>query len=213
MNMQHKDFTGIEIAQGGHVRFHERMAAIRREHLRRCSSLRVSSDSPWFVLCVMPGREKAVENALAQAGVECFVPMRMGPERRRHHRVLPAKHETVFTGYVFVRCWPEASALTAFLGVEHVEGFIGGFENPHPVPADCIEDFRIKAAAGAYDFERPTSLFRRGAKVVIAEGPFVGFGGEIVSVGAKGRGDAVVEITIFGRPRAIILPLAILAIA
>lgn len=213
MNMQHKDFSGIEIAQGGHVRFHERMTAIRRDHLERCASVRTAGDSPWFVLCVMPGREKAVENVLSQAGVEVFVPMRMGPERRRHHRVLPAKQETVFTGYVFVRCWREAEALTAFLGVEHVEGFIGGFENPYAVAADCIEDCRIKAASGAYDFEKPTSLFHRGAKVVIAEGPFVGFGGEILSVGAKGRGDAVVEIAIFGRPRAIIVPLAILSVA
>lgn len=164
------------------------------------------------MLCVFPGRELAVENALSAAGVEVFVPMRLGPERRRHHRVLEAKRETIFTGYVFVRCWKSVEALTSFLGVEHVEGFIGGFENPYPVDAVCIEQFRAKAAAGAYDFERPTSLFKCGAKVVIAEGPFVGFAGEILSVGSKGRGDAVVEFTIIGRPRSIIVPLAILSL-
>lgn len=212
MNMQHKDFTGHEIGQGGHVRFPERMKAIRREHLESFAAVRTSADSPWFVLCVFPGRELAVENHLSIAGVEVFVPMRMGPERRRHHRVLPAKAETIFTGYVFVRCFRSGEAMTAFLGVEHVEGFIGGFENPYPVEADCIEQFRSKAEAGAYDYEKPTSLFRRGAKVMISEGPFVGFGGEVISVGSRGRGDAVVELMIFGRPRALTVPLAILSI-
>ncbi|WP_242220036.1 transcription termination/antitermination protein NusG [Shinella zoogloeoides] len=211
MNMQHRDFTGSLIGDGGHVRFGERMKAIRQDHLHRFATGGAPDDSPWFVLCVLPGREKAVEKHLAEAGVEVFVPMRMGPERRRHHRVLPAKAETIFTGYVFVRCSRSVEAFTAFLGVEHVEGFVGGFENPYPVDADCIEEFRRKADAGAYDYERPASLFRRGAKVVIAEGPFVGFGGEILSVGSKARGDAVVELMLFGRPRAIIVPLAILA--
>lgn len=212
MNMQHKDFIGSPIAEGGHIRFAERMKAIRQEHLERFAAGGAADDSPWFVLCVLPGREKAVENHLAKLGIEVFVPMRLGPERRRHHRVLPAKPETIFTGYVFVRCWRSVEAFTAFLCVEHVEGFIGGFENPYPVDADCIDDFRMKAEAGAYDYERPASLFRRGTKVVIAEGPFVGFGGEVLSVGSKGRGDAVVELMIFGRPRAIIVPLAILAL-
>ena len=210
--MQPDGFTGRPIGEGGHVRFGERMKAIRRDHLERFAACRTADDSPWFVLCVLPGREKVVENELAAVGVEVFVPMRMGPERRRHHRVIAAKPETIFTGYVFVRCLRSVEAFTAFLAVEHVDGFIGGFENPHAVDAECIEEFRRKAEAGAYDYEKPASLFRRGAKVVIAEGPFVGFAGEVVSVGSKGRGDAVVELMIFGRPRAITVPLAILSV-
>lgn len=212
MNMQHKNFMGSPIAERGHSRFGERMKAIRKAHLERYAAGGAGCDSPWFVLCVFPGRELAVENSLSAAGVEVAVPMRLGPERRRHHRVLPAKLETIFTGYVFVRCEKSVEALTSFLGVEHVEGFIGGFENPHPVDAVCIEQFCAKAAAGAYDYERPTSLFKRGSKVVIAEGPFVGFTGEVLSVGSKARGDAVVELTIFGRPRSLVVPLAILAL-
>ncbi|WP_203422907.1 transcription termination/antitermination NusG family protein [Sinorhizobium sp. BG8] len=185
------------------------MRQIRSEMLG-AASLACKADSPWFALRVWSGREEAVEKSLLEAGIEALVPMRKGREYRRRGRVIPAQMIPVMTGYVLVQCLRSEQAFLGLLGVEHVISVIGGCETPLPIHNEEVQRFKTKACEGAYDWEVPAGLFKRGMKVRIGQGPFAGITGEIVSCRDDGRGDAVVEAQMFGAMTPLLVPLAIL---
>lgn len=212
MNMQHKNFLGSPIGMGSGERFSDRMKRIRAGQMRY-AAIRARDDSPWFVLRVAIGYELAVEKSLSEQGVEACVPMRLGPVRRRRHKEIPAQLMPVMLGYVLVRFVPSNEAFNALLGVDRVEEIIGGYERPHRLSAESVSTFLERAKRGEFDYERPVSLFQPGAKVRIVEGPFVSFEGRIVAGGTKGRGDVVVELALFGRAAAVLIPLAMLAVS
>ncbi len=207
--MQHNKFEGMPVAVGGGERFDDRMRRIRADMLH-AATLRARDDSPWFAVRVMSGREIAVKNALDEAGVEALVPMRKGPEYRRRGRVIPSKMIPVMTSYVLVRFMISDEAFLGIQGIEHVIGILGGCINPRRVPNSEVNRFKALADEGSLDWERPTLVFKAGETVRVASGPFASLGGKIVSCRADGRGDAVVEIDIFGRTTPTLMPLAIL---
>lgn len=183
----------------------------RQRRLLSESAVRQSSDAPWFAIKVKPGHELIVENTLRKHGVEALVPMRMGRELRRRHRVIPPAPLPVILGYVLVKCSKSHASIAGLLGVEHVIGLIGGNENPHLISSKEVNEFNEKAKAGYFDWERPASLFRIGYRVKVAAGMFSGLSGTIVSCRSDGRGDAVVELVMFGRMTPVLMPLAILS--
>ncbi|PQZ51897.1 hypothetical protein CQ052_05190 [Ochrobactrum sp. MYb15] len=183
----------------------------RRRNLIAVAAVRAGDDSPWLVLRVMTGRETDVRDALDTVGIETLVPMKMGKERRRGNKKLPAQREPVFIGYILARCIICNEALAALLGFEYVLGMLGGNDSPHLIANEKINNFNQKADEGHYDYEVPQQVFRRGMKVMIREGIFAGSTGEIVSGSHTGKGNAVVDINFFGRSTPAIMPLAILA--
>lgn len=212
MNMQHNGFLGAPIGMGSGERLEDRLKRIRADQMH-FAARRARCDSPWFVLRVGTGYEQAVEKVLVEQGVEACVPMRMGPVRRRRHKLIPAQPMPVMMGYVLVRFRPSNEAFNALLGVEKVEEIIGGYEYPHRLSDEIVSSFLQRARRGEFDFEKPASLFQPGVRVRIVEGPFSNFEGKIVSASGKGRGDAVVELTLFGRATAMLVPLAMLAVS
>ncbi|MEY9098875.1 transcriptional antiterminator NusG [Sinorhizobium fredii] len=209
MTMQRNVFTGTPIATDSGDRYADRMRRLSEEMLH-AATLKAASDSPWYVLQVMTGREKAVEKALKDANVEALVPMRKGRQRRCRHRIIDGPVMPVMTGYLFVRCKYDLAAMAGLLAVEHVIGVLGGSDKPHPVSAEEVNQFNEKAVAGAYDWDSQSQGFRRGQKVRINAGPFAHFTGFIVSCRADGIGDAVVEVDAFNRMTPVLLPLAFL---
>jgi transcriptional antiterminator NusG len=207
--MQHNKFDGTAIGEAKGERFEDRMRRIRRESLV-AAKLRAKDDSPWFALRVMSGREKTVQQSLDDEKIEAIVPMRKGPEIRRRHRVLPPQMLPVMSSYVLVRCMPSDEAFVGFLGVEHVNGMLGGCLNPHTIAAEEVNRFKAMADEGQYDWEKPVTSFKMGAIVRVTEGPFAGFCGKIVTCRSDGRGDAVVEMTMFSGVTPALIPLAIL---
>jgi transcriptional antiterminator NusG len=174
------------------------------------AAIRAGDDSPWLVLKVMTGREIAVGNDLLDADIETLVPMKLGKEIRKRHRVIPPRKEPIFIGYIFARCIISNDTMAALLSFEYVAGILGGYENPHLVSADKVLSFNEKAESGHFDHEVPQAVFKRGMKVHIRDGIFAGRNGEIVSGGHDGKGNAVVDIDFFGRSTPAIMPLAIL---
>ncbi len=168
------------------------------------------SDSAWVIARVEYGREKAVENAMIEAGIEACVIMRMGPERKRHRRRLPASKTPVFNGIVFVFCIPDNHALRGILSFDGVRNIVMGGEKAVKIGSETINEFKELAEAGAYDYGRRSDAIRKGDKVRITSGPFVGFEVEVDAFGEAGQGDAVVTIVIFGKPTVFNMPLAML---
>ena len=209
MMMQHDKLDGMPIAIDHGERFEERMRRIKTD-LLQAATLRARDDSPWFAIRVMSGREIVVKNVLDEAGIEALVPMRKGPEYRRRGRVVPSKMIPVMTSYVLVRFMPSDEAFLGIQGVEHVIGVLGGCINPRRVPNSEVNIFKTLADEGSLDWERPTRVFKAGETVHVTSGPFGSFAGTITSCRTDGRGDAVVEIDIFGRKTPVLMPLAIL---
>ncbi|MBB3567236.1 transcription termination/antitermination protein NusG [Rhizobium sp. BK491] len=209
MMMQHDKFDGTLIAASFGERFEDRMRRIRAD-LLHAATLRAHDDSPWFAVRVMSGREIAVKNTLDDAGIEAVVPMRKGPEYRRRGRVIPSKMIPAMTSYVLVRFMPSDEAFLGIQGIEHVIGVLGGCDNPRRVPNSEVSRFKASADEGLLDWELETTVFKAGETVRVSSGPFASFSGKIVSCRNDGRGDAVVEIDIFGRTTPTLMPLAIL---
>lgn len=207
--MQHNKFEGMPVAVDMGERFDDRMRRIKADMLH-AATLRTRDDSPWFAVRVMSGREIAVKNSLEDAGVEAVVPMRQGPEYRRRGRVIPAKMIPVMTSYVLVRFMASDEAFLGIQGVEHVIGILGGCINPHRVSHSEVSRFKALADAGSLNWERPTVVFRQGETVRVVDGPFASFVGKIISCRDDGKGDAVVELDMFGRPTPVLMPLAII---
>lgn len=212
--MQHK-FEGIsgvslkglmkldKIAQEAARVAHERESASKQRAL-------TVSDSAWVIARVEYGREKAVENAMIDAGIEACVIMRMGPERKRHRRRLPATKMPVFNGLLFVFCVPDNHALRGILSFDCVKSIVMGGDKAIKLSDETIKEFKELAEAGAYDYSRRSDAIKKGDKVRITSGPFVGFEVEVDAFGEAGHGDAVVTISIFGRPTVFNMPLAML---
>jgi transcriptional antiterminator NusG len=209
MMMQHDKFEGAPIAIGLGERFDDRMRRIRAD-LLRAATVRAADDSPWFAIRVMSGREITVKNTLDDVGVEAVVPMRKGPEYRRRHRVIPAKLIPAMTSYVLVRFIASDDAFLGIQGMDDVIGVLGGCINPHRVSNAEVNRFKALADEGALDWEKPTIIFKAGETVRVKEAPFASFYGKIVSCRGDGKGDAVVEVGMFGRMTAVLMPLAMI---
>jgi transcriptional antiterminator NusG len=169
-----------------------------------------SSDSAWVIVQVAYGRELAVESAMMAAGVCACVIMRMGPERRRNHKLLPATSMPVFTGLVFVYCLPSPEAVEGIRSFDHVKNVMMHGERALKVSAATICDFKEKAENGDYDWKQKAQTFQKGEKAKVTSGPFADLIATVEAFGEAGCGDIVVSIDIFGKPTPFNIPLAML---
>ncbi|MFK0336795.1 transcription termination/antitermination protein NusG [Agrobacterium deltaense] len=212
--MQHK-FEGISGVSLKGIMKLDRIAqeAARVAHERESASKeRAHSvfDSAWIIAQVDYGREKAVESAMIEAGIEACVIMRMGPERKRHRRRMPASKTPVFNGILFVFCAPDNHALRGILSFDYVKSIVMGGDKAIKLSDETINEFKELAESGAYDYGRRLDAIKKGDKVRITSGPFVGFEVEVDAFGEAGQGDVVVTIVIFGKPTVFNMPLAML---
>lgn len=212
--MQHK-FEGISgVSLKGLMKL-DRMAqeAARVAHERESASkgrAESSTESAWVIARVDYGRENAVENAMTEAGIEACVIMRMGPERKRHRRRLPPARTPVFNGIVFIYCLPDNHALRGILSFDGVKNIVMGGEKAIRLSRESINEFKELAESGVYDFSRNSGVIRKGDKVRITSGPFIGYEVSVEAFGESGQGDAVVTVVIFGKPTVFNMPLAML---
>jgi transcription termination/antitermination protein NusG len=209
MMMQHNKLDGMPVAIGGGDRFEDRMRRIKTDMLH-FAAIKAHIDSPWFAVRVMTGRERSVVRALDDANVEATVPMRMGPEYRRRGRVIPPSQIPVMTSYVLVRFVASDEAFLAMKGIEHVIDVLGGCASPRHISNEEVKRFRALAEGGSLDWERQTTKFRRGESVRVSDGPFAKLCGTIISCRDDGKGDAVVEMSLFSGTVPAVMPLAIL---
>lgn len=207
MMMQHKGLVGTMI--GGALNCEERILLDKLQRLE--SAARISGDdSPWFVLRCWTGREIAVLEHLQKIGINGLVPQRKGPDLRRRHRIIPGEMMPVIFGYVLVQIDRSPETLAALDAVDYAIDVLGGCENPKRLSSEEVRRFKDLSESGAYDWNKGGQVFRQGETVRIIDGPFASFPAIIVTARPDGRGDAVVEIDIFGRSTVANLPLAFL---
>jgi transcriptional antiterminator NusG len=202
--------TGVAIATRSRASFDEVEREARLEVLERASRI-VHSDSPWFALRVMTGREIMVHESLEVLGITSLVPMRKGPDLRRRGRLIEGSMQPVIYGYVLVQSDPHPEILVAFKGVDQVIDVLGGADRPMRVTTQEINRFKAMAEAGTYDWAAPSGLVvQPGDLLRVTAGPFSSLNAVAQTASTKGRGDVVVSVTVFGRETPVTMPLAML---
>lgn len=210
MMQRNGNMVGMPIGVRRGAGFEESERRMRLERLEMATRM-VRHDSPWFALRCWTGRESAVDNALAKAGISSLVPMRKGPDLRRRHRVIEGAMMPVIHGYVLVQMASEPLFLDAFKGIEHVIEVLGGCLKPRPMSGAEVNHFKSMADNGAYDWEKPCGLIvQAGDRVMINGGPFHQFTAQVITPNRKGRGDVVVSVRMLGGDVPVTIPLALL---
>ncbi len=159
----------------------------------------------WYVLRAVSGKEAKVKeyieaemkhDALLQQHVsQVLIPMEKHASLRNGKRVI--KEKTSLPGYVFVEASLVGDVAHTLRFVPNVLGFLGGLDNPSPVPQADINRMLGTAEETelADDFNIP---FMVDETVKVVDGPFSGFSGVIEEVNTD-KHKLKVMVKIFGR--------------
>ena len=159
----------------------------------------------WYVLRAVSGKEAKVKeyidaelkhNALLQSHVfQVLLPMEKHASLRNGKRVV--KEKISLPGYVFVEVNLVGDVAHTLRFMPNVLGFLGGLDNPSPVPQSDINRMlgNVEETELQDDIEIPYVVDET---VKVTDGPFSGFSGVIEEVNAEKK-KLKVMVKIFGR--------------
>lgn len=160
----------------------------------------------WYVLKAVSGKEAKVKEyieaemkhnkLLASHVSQILIPMEKHASLRNGKRVI--KEKVSLPGYLFVEANLKGGDIASMLRfVPNVLGFLGGLDNPSPVPQSEIN--RMLGTAEDTELEENLDIpFVVDETVKVTDGPFSGFSGVIEEVNAE-KHKLKVMVKIFGR--------------
>ena len=159
----------------------------------------------WYVLRAVSGKEAKVKeyieaelkhNTLLQSHVfQVLIPMEKQGSLRNGKRV--EKEKISLPGYVFVEAILKGDVAHTLRFMPNVLGFLGGLDNPSPVPQSDIN--RMLGAAENTELENDIDIpYSVDETVKVTDGPFSGFTGVIEEVNTE-KHKLKVMVKIFGR--------------
>jgi transcriptional antiterminator NusG len=158
----------------------------------------------WYVVHTYSGFENKVAEAIRQrakifgqedAISQVVIPTEEVVEvRKGQKRITPQKF---FPGYVLVEMDMTDDSWHVVKSTPKVTGFVGSGPRPAPLPRDEVDTILRQMELGA-EKPKPKSVFQKGDKVRVVEGPFVNFSGLIDDMSPE-RGKLKVMVQIFGR--------------
>ena len=159
----------------------------------------------WYVLKAVSGKEAKVKeyieaemkhNDLLAANVsQVLIPLEKHASVRNGKRVV--KEKVSLPGYVFVEARLKGDVAHALRFMPNVLGFLGGLDEPTPVPQRDIN--RMLGTVEETEFEENLDCpYLVNDTVKVMEGPFSGFSGVIEEVNLEKR-KLKVTVKIFGR--------------
>jgi transcriptional antiterminator NusG len=158
----------------------------------------------WYVIHTYSGFENKVAEAIRQrakifgqeeAISQVVIPTEEVVEvRKGQKRITPQKF---FPGYVLVEMDMTDDSWHVVKSTPKVTGFVGSGQRPAPLPQEEVETILRQMELGA-EKPKPKSVFQKGDKVRVIEGPFVNFNGMIEDMSPE-RGKLKVMVQIFGR--------------
>lgn len=187
----------------------------KRQHQRRVhqAMLQAASkdhpgDSEWFVLSVTNRAELAIASAMEMENICAWVPQKTASYTRRKPRTNDPKLVPLFSGYLFVRVVPSASAFLGLLAFDHVHSILGTGEKPLPVKGEIINVLKELIECGCFDI-KPRDMARRllkpGDLVEINHGAMAFV--EAVVEGYRGTRHVRCMAALFGGEVAVTIPL------
>ena len=159
----------------------------------------------WYVLKAVSGKEAKVKeyieaemkhNDLLAANVsQVLIPVEKHATVRNGKRVV--KDKVALAGYVFVEAKLKGDVAHTLRFCPNVLGFLGGLDDPTPVPQSDIN--RMLGTAEETEFEENLDTpYAVDETVKVTDGPFSGFSGVIEEVNAE-KHKLKVMVKIFGR--------------
>ena len=158
----------------------------------------------WYVVHTYSGFENKVKASIEQRakvfGLEeqisrVIVPTEEVVEiKRGQKKITPQKF---FPGYVLVELEMNDETWHLVKSTPKVTGFVGSGLRPAPLPQEEVDEILHQMEVGA-EKPKPKSVFQKGDKVRVIEGPFLNFTGMIEDLNPE-RGKLKVMVPIFGR--------------
>ena len=147
----------------------------------------------WYVLHTKSRFENVVNDGLAKKSIDVFLPKITVRSKRRDRKAMI--RVPLFPGYLFVRTDLAPESHLEIVKTAGAVRLIGSKQGPVPVPEDTIDSLKIMVT-GDHPVATGTSL-KKGDKVLVVSGPFVGVTGTFIRYGGKGR--VVVNIEALGQ--------------
>jgi transcriptional antiterminator NusG len=159
----------------------------------------------WFVVHTYSGFENKVAEAIqsrakifgmADRITRVLVPTEKVVEVRKKQK--RETEQKFFPGYVLVEMDLTDDTWHLVRSTPKVTGFVGSGTKPVALPAEQVDDILRQMEAGA-EKPKPKSVFQKGDKVRVIDGPFVNFQGVVDDINPE-RGRMRVTVPVFGRP-------------
>src|SRR5438874_486535 len=109
--------------------------------------------------------------------------------------------QKVFPGYVLVEMELTDDTWHLVRSTPKVTGFVGSGNKPVALSPEAVDEIMRNMEAGA-EKPKPKSVFQRGDKVRVIDGPFVNFQGSVEDINPE-RGRMKVSVPVFGRPTSV----------
>lgn len=174
--MQHRGMKGQPIATQTKDGFRDRMRRITARNLK-AASMKVTEMNPekarWHCLHVLRGKEFDVENALAAANVEVFVPREKIVSIRRGKKI--EAEVPRLPSYLLVRVVGSAEAFLALRHQKHVVDIVGCDAYYHVVSDNDVAVFRALSEGLQAPRLATDKTIGQGTLADIVIGPFAGF--------------------------------------
>jgi transcriptional antiterminator NusG len=154
----------------------------------------------WYVLHTRSRFEQVVFEGLERKSLEAFLPRMTVMSKRRDRRL--KIRVPLFPGYVFVKSALNPHERLEIVKTVGVVRLVGNRDGPVPVEHEAIDSLRIMVAANN-PIATGTRL-RKGDRVMVVEGPFVGVIGTFVRY--RGAGRVVVSVEALGQYAAVDVP-------
>jgi len=160
--------------------------------------------SKWYAVYTLPGREAKVKlelqnrinsKSMQDVITDILIPTEEVMEVRRGEKRIVKRN--LFPGYILVKMeWSEEGRLL----IREIPGtirFAGPNNEPAPLKDDEVEKI-LQVVEERKEKPQPKSVFEKGERVKIIEGPFVNLEGVVGELNPE-RGKLQIMISIFGR--------------
>ena len=168
-------------------------------------SSQTTASKQWFVVHTYSGFEnKVAEGILSRAKIfgltdritRVLVPTEKVVEVRNKQK--RESEQKFFPGYVLVEMELADDTWHLVRSTPKVTGFVGSGTKPVALEPEQVDEIVRQMEAGA-EKPKPKSVFQRGDKVRVIDGPFVNFQGVVDDMNHE-RGRMKVVVPVFGRP-------------
>jgi transcriptional antiterminator NusG len=159
----------------------------------------------WFVVHTYSGFENKVATGILERAkifgltdriTRVLVPTEKVVEVRNKQK--RESEQKFFPGYVLVEMELADDTWHLVRSTPKVTGFVGSGTRPVALEPEQVDEIMRQMEAGA-EKPKPKSVFQRGDKVRVIDGPFVNFQGVVDDMNPE-RGRMKVVVPVFGRP-------------
>ena len=158
----------------------------------------------WYVVHVYSGYEAKVKKALEERIATSPHPDKFGEVLLPTEQVVElvkgrrrTSSRKFYPGYILVRMQLDDETWHIVNDTAKVTGFLGGRENPSPIPDEEAEVILNRMEAGQLK-PQPKFFFEPGDEIRVIDGPFTNFNGTVEEVNPE-KGKIKVLVSIFGR--------------